>query len=137
MPLGFLWRAVQLKWLSRRTDSIRPTACLRDMLGGCFDPLSGASACANPNSFIMSDEDTRDIDRSTVVKVIEQSRVDRGISVAELARRIGVDRKRLWYILNSQREMRVDEFLKLCVFFDLGPGRFVTREQVRSIRDKS
>ena len=31
--------------------------------------------------------------------------------------------------------MRVDEFLKLCAFFDMGLGCFVTQEQVESIRN--
>ncbi|MCG4823966.1 helix-turn-helix domain-containing protein [Adlercreutzia equolifaciens] len=59
----------------------------------------------------------------------------RGITVAELARRIGVGRKRLWYVLNGQREMRVDEFLKLCVFFNMGLGSFINWEQVENIRN--
>ena len=62
--------------------------------------------------------------------IIEKAREDRGISIAELARRIGVDGKRLWYVLNGQREMRVDEFIKLCAFFDLGLGRFIDRATV-------
>ena len=33
-----------------------------------------------------------------IVARIERARQDRGISVAELARRMGVDRKRLWYV---------------------------------------
>lgn len=74
------------------------------------------------------------IDEGSIVEQIENARCARGISVAELARRIGVDRKRLWYVLNGQREMRVDEFMKLCVFFDMGLGRFVTLSQVESIR---
>lgn len=65
---------------------------------------------------------------------IEAARAERGISVAELARRIGVDRKRLWYVLNGQREMRVDEFIRLCVFFDLGLGRFIDRATVEDLR---
>lgn len=73
--------------------------------------------------------------RSCIVEQIEKMRKYRGISIAELGRRIGIDRKRLWYVLNGQREMRVDEFLKLCVFFDMGLGRFVTREQVEIIRN--
>ena len=48
-------------------------------------------------------------------------RQERGISIAELARRIGIDKKRLWYVLNGQREMRVDEFLKLCVALRIDP----------------
>lgn len=49
-------------------------------------------------------------------------RQERGISIAELARRIGIDKKRLWYVLNGQREMRVDEFLKLCVALRIDPA---------------
>ena len=66
--------------------------------------------------------------------IIEKAREDRGISIAELARRIGVDGKRLWYVLNGQREMHVDEFIKLCAFFDLGLGRFIDRATVERLR---
>ena len=66
--------------------------------------------------------------------IIEKAREDRGISIAELARRIGVDGKRLWYVLNGQREMRVDEFIKLCAFFDLGLGRFIDKDTVDRLR---
>lgn len=58
------------------------------------------------------------------------------MSVAELARRIGVDRKRLWRVLNGQREMRVDEFLKLCVALRVDPRGFVTREMVSEIHKR-
>lgn len=75
------------------------------------------------------------IDKHGAVEIIELARQQHGISVAELGRRIGIDRKRLWYILNKQREMRVDEFLKLCVYFDMGLGCFVTRKQAESIRN--
>ena len=51
---------------------------------------------------------------------MEQARWERGISVAELARRIGVDRKRLWRVLNGERAMRADEFVRLCM--ELGSG---------------
>ena len=50
------------------------------------------------------------------------------------ARRIGVDGKRLWYVLHGQREMRVDELVKLCAFFDLGLGRFIDRATVEQLR---
>lgn len=56
-----------------------------------------------------------------------------GISVAELARRIDVDRKRLWYVLNGQREMRVDEFLKICIALRLDPRRFISRDMVDDV----
>ena len=54
-----------------------------------------------------------------------------------LARRIGIDKKRLWYVLNGQREMRVDEFLKLCVALRIDPRSFVTREVVEQITEAS
>lgn len=75
------------------------------------------------------------IDEGSIVERIENARCMRGITVAELARRIGVGRKRLWYVLNGQREMRVDEFLKLCVFFSMGLGSFINWEQVENIRN--
>ena len=56
---------------------------------------------------------------------MEQARWERGISVAELARRIGVDRKRLWRVLNGERAMRADEFVRLCAVLGLGIGRFL------------
>lgn len=64
-------------------------------------------------------------------------RQERGISIAELARCIGIDKKRLWYVLNGQREMRVDEFLKLCVALRIDPRSFVTREVVEQITEAS
>ncbi len=55
---------------------------------------------------------------------IEQLRLTRGISIAELARRTNIDKKRLWYVLNGQRDMRVDEFLKL---YEEHPVLYVNR----------
>lgn len=74
------------------------------------------------------------VERNEVSGLIESARISRGISVAELGRRIGIDKKRLWYVLNGQREMRVDEFIKLCAFFDLGLGRFIDRTTVERLR---
>ena len=54
-----------------------------------------------------------------IVTRIERARQDRSISVAELARRIDVGRKRLWYVLNGQHSMHVDEFVHLCVVIDV------------------
>lgn len=65
-------------------------------------------------------------DEGRIVMRLEQARAYRGISVAELARRVGVDRKRLWRVLNGERAMRVDEFVRLCVFFGMGIGAFAT-----------
>lgn len=68
-----------------------------------------------------------------IVDAIEEARSLWGISVAKLARRIGVDRKRLWYVLNGQRTMRVDEFLKLCVALRMDPRSFITKDMVKDI----
>ena len=72
-----------------------------------------------------------------ITKAIEAARYEGGIPVAELAHRIGVDKKRLWYVFNGQREMRVDEFLKLCAALRIDPCSFVTREMVEQIADAS
>lgn len=69
-----------------------------------------------------------------VTLLLEEARIIRGISVAELARHINVDRKRLWYVLNGQREIRVDEFLKLCIVLGIDPKRFITNDMVEEVR---
>lgn len=76
-------------------------------------------------------------DNSYIRKIFSDKRYERGINVAELARRIGIDGKRLWYVLDGQREMRVDEFLKLCVALQLDPRSFVTREMIVEIIEAS
>lgn len=63
-----------------------------------------------------------------VVIRMEEARDARGISVAELARRASIDRKRLWYILDGQRQMRADEFIRLCAVMNLDMGFFLTNE---------
>ncbi|MDN4508588.1 helix-turn-helix transcriptional regulator [Gordonibacter sp. RACS_AR49] len=68
-----------------------------------------------------------------VVVRMEEARELRGISVAELARRASIDRKRLWYILDGQRQMRADEFVRLCVVLNLGLGNFVPPEMARGL----
>ena len=58
----------------------------------------------------------------------------RGISVAELARRAGIDGKRLSYILRGNRAMRADEFVRLCAVLDLEIYHFLTRAQAKELR---
>ena len=62
-------------------------------------------------------------------------RLEHGMSVSELARRTGIDKKRLWYILDGRREMRVDEFLKLCIALRMDPRSFVTREMIDGVAE--
>jgi len=60
------------------------------------------------------------MDHAKLIAVrMEEARDARGISVAELARRASIDRKRLWYILDGQRQMRADEFVRLCAVMGL------------------
>lgn len=73
--------------------------------------------------------------RGTSVRTINRSRLERGMSVAELARRTDIDKKRLWYILDGQCEMRVEEFLRLCVVLKMDPRGFVTRDMVNGIAE--
>lgn len=72
-------------------------------------------------------------DNQDIAKRCDEIRKETGMSVAELARRIGVDRKRLWYVLNGQREMRVDEFLKICIALRVDPRRFITLDMVEDV----
>ncbi|WP_302234142.1 helix-turn-helix transcriptional regulator [uncultured Adlercreutzia sp.] len=69
-----------------------------------------------------------------ITSKLRAAREERGISYAELGRRIGIDGKRLWYILNGDRTMRADEFIKLCAFFNLGLGCFIDKETVAGLR---
>lgn len=57
------------------------------------------------------------------------------MSIAELSRRTNIDKKRLWYVLNGQREMRVEEFLKFCIALRTDPRSFVTREMVDGVAE--
>ncbi len=66
---------------------------------------------------------------------IERARSLQGMSIAALARRTDIDTKRLWYILDGQREMRVEEFLRLCVVLKMDPRSFITRDMVRGIAE--
>lgn len=77
------------------------------------------------------------LDYIAIHEAVEAARQNRGISIAELARRIGIDKKRLWYVFNGQREMRVDEFLKLCVALRIDPRSFVTKEMIEQIVEAS
>ena len=69
----------------------------------------------------------RQVEHSKLIAVrIEEARSERGMSVAELGRRSMIDRKRLWYILDGQRQMRADEFVRVCAVLNLGLRTFLT-----------
>ena len=68
-----------------------------------------------------------------IIDKIEEIREDRGMSIAELARRIHVDRKRLWNVLHYKRHMHIDEFVCICAIFDINPRCFVTEEMAAEV----
>ena len=68
------------------------------------------------------------VKENLVVALIEQERELSGISYAELGRRLSIDRKRMWRVLNGERRINVGEFIKLCAYFNLSIGNFATRE---------
>lgn len=65
---------------------------------------------------------------------IEEARNERGMSIAELGRRAMIDRKRLWYILDGQRQMRADEFVRVYAVLNLGLRPFLTSAIVEEMR---
>lgn len=70
-----------------------------------------------------------------MVSRLNRVRLEYGMNVSELARRTNIDKKRLWYILDGQREMRVEEFLRLCVALRMDPRSFVTRNIVEDVAE--
>lgn len=70
-----------------------------------------------------------------IVAIIERARQERGISVAELARRAQMDRKRLWYILKGERALRADEFVRLNVVMGFGLHHFVTPAMLQTLQE--
>lgn len=74
------------------------------------------------------------MDHAKLIAVrMEEARDARGISVAELARRASIDRKKLWYVLDGQRQMRADEFVRLCAVMGLDMQFFLTPEMCEEL----
>ena len=77
----------------------------------------------------------RQVEHSKLIVVrIEEVRCERGMSIAELGRRSLIDRKRLWYILDGQRQMRADEFVRVCAVLNLGLRNFLTPDIAEEMR---
>lgn len=68
-----------------------------------------------------------------IIQKIEEIREDRGINIAELARRIEVSRQRLWSVLRFKRRMRIEEFVKICAVLDINPQCFITKEMAEEL----
>lgn len=60
-----------------------------------------------------------------IVEQLELARKERGISIAELARRSDIPVKRLGYIFNDDRQLRADEFVRLCIVLGMPMTAFV------------
>lgn len=59
-----------------------------------------------------------------VIEVIEDARVEKGWTKAELARRSGILYDNLWASLKGYRKIPANEFIELCTTLDLGVEDF-------------
>lgn len=71
-----------------------------------------------------------------IAALMEEERDFRGISVAELARRASIEPKRLWRILRGERQMKADEFVRLCVVLGLDFRRFVPKDMALGLKER-
>ncbi|MBR0404460.1 MAG: helix-turn-helix transcriptional regulator [Eggerthellaceae bacterium] len=63
-----------------------------------------------------------------IVKALETARDERGIPKSELARRAEVDPRRLMLILEGKRQMRADEFVRVCLVMAMPITAFAAEE---------
>ena len=68
-----------------------------------------------------------------IIDKLEEARDERGMPIAELARRSGIHRKRLWYILNGERKLRADEFVRLIVVMGTPVMAYVPQEMMETL----
>ena len=59
-----------------------------------------------------------------VVEIIEETRVEKGWTKAELSRRSGIRYDNLWATLRGYRRLPANEFIELCSQLDLGVDDF-------------
>ena len=55
----------------------------------------------------------------SVSEIVGKKVAERGIPIAELARRVGMDREVLRRSINGSRKLRADEFVRVCAELDL------------------
>ena len=65
-----------------------------------------------------------------IVEKLEAACDVSGIPVTELARRTDIPYKRLWSILDGQRELRADELVRLSIVLDMGMLQFIPRDML-------
>ena len=68
-----------------------------------------------------------------IAEKLESARDERGMTVAELARRCDIPRKRLWYILNGKRKLRADEFVRLIVIMGTPITTYIPTEMLDAL----
>ena len=68
-----------------------------------------------------------------IIDKLEEARDERGMPIAELARRSGIHRKRLWYILNGKRKLRADEFVRLIVIMGTPITTYIPTEMLDAL----
>ena len=68
-----------------------------------------------------------------IIDKLEEARDERGMPIAELARRSGIHRKRLWYILNGERKLRADEFVRLIGVMGTPVTAYVPQEMMEAL----
>lgn len=69
-----------------------------------------------------------------IIDKLEEARDERGMPVAELARRSGIHRKRLWYILNGERKLRADEFIRLIIVMGTPVTTYVPADMLDALK---
>ena len=62
-----------------------------------------------------------------VIAVINEKKTERGISLAELARRVGMEYDALYQALSGNRNIKAEEFIALCKELGLTISDFETR----------
>ena len=63
-----------------------------------------------------------------IVERLDSARDERGMSKAELARRSDIPTKRLTSIFSGKRQLRADEFVRLCFVMSMPYQAFLTPE---------
>lgn len=70
-----------------------------------------------------------------IVEQLETARGERGISIAELARRSDVPVKRLGYIFNGDRRLRADEFVRLSLVLGMPMTAFAPATMLSKLEE--
>lgn len=65
-----------------------------------------------------------------MVCLINRVRKGRGMGIAELARRIGVESKHLCNVFNHKTKMQIDEFFRICCVLDVSVGFLIGESHV-------